>query len=75
MQRRDALQRSALLEAARRRYGAVVEALCLARAHADAVDGQGRTALHVAVWGASLHIVALLLCVAEKNKTDYFGRS
>ena len=42
IQRRDALQRSPLLEAARRRFGAVVEALCRARANADAVDGQGR---------------------------------
>ena len=28
----------------------------------------------MAVWGASLHVVALLLAVADKNKTDYFGR-
>lgn len=72
---RDHLGRSCLLEAARLRCGAVVQALCQAKAHTDQKDPQGRTALHIAVWSGSLHIVDLLLHCSDVNGADLYGRT
>ncbi|CAJ1360485.1 unnamed protein product [Effrenium voratum] len=67
--------RSPLFEAARLRWGAVVEALCQARANSDQADQQGRTPLHVAIWNGSVHVVDVLLRTgADKNKPDWDGR-
>ncbi|CAL1163841.1 unnamed protein product [Cladocopium goreaui] len=46
-----------------------------AKAQTDQKDPQGRTALHIAVWSGSLHIVDLLLHCSDVNGADLYGRT